>query len=225
MIRKTATYHVEDKMTEEELDKKVAELVASRGRKNTDSREVLRQLEVLTKAARIHGPRKEIPLLMHLISAMFDSHRSIDDFMELLQWRTCHRSLTRITKLLEQNNKLVLGTVAGDEVSDLLVGAHLKSIPDKKEDADEEDVVVEVDKNLLKVVGSLESFILRLEDEYTKSLQQINPHTQVLGRCAHACHCVLCICSPLSTDLSEAPARAGRLGASARERKYPCGMM
>lgn len=31
----------------------------------------------------------------------------------------------------------------------------------------------------IKIVGSLESFIVRLEDEYTKSLQQINPHTQV----------------------------------------------
>jgi hypothetical protein len=31
----------------------------------------------------------------------------------------------------------------------------------------------------MQVVGSIESFVLRLEDEYTKSLQQINPHTQV----------------------------------------------
>ena len=31
----------------------------------------------------------------------------------------------------------------------------------------------------IKIVGSLESFIVRLEDEYNKSLQQINPHTQV----------------------------------------------
>ena len=31
----------------------------------------------------------------------------------------------------------------------------------------------------IKIVGSLESFIVRLEDEYTKSLQQIDQHTRV----------------------------------------------
>lgn len=181
LAKKTpSNWLLEDKMTEEELDRKVTDLVASRGRKNTDAREVLRQLEVLTKAARLHGPRKEIPVLMHLISAMFDSHRNIDDYMELNQWRTAHRSLTRILTLLESSKKLVLGTIGSDEVSDLLVGAHLKGAV-KKGDAgeDEAEVKSEVDKNLLKVVGSIDSFILRLEDEYTKSLQQINPHTQV----------------------------------------------
>lgn len=39
-------------------------------------------------------------------------------------------------------------------------------------------MVVEDKTGPLKIVGSLESFIVRLEDEYTKSLQQINPHTQ-----------------------------------------------
>jgi translation initiation factor 3 subunit C len=38
--------------------------------------------------------------------------------------------------------------------------------------------IVPDDPNVIKVVGNIESFILRLEDEYTKSLQQINPHTQ-----------------------------------------------
>eukprot|EP01034_Spumella_vulgaris_P021628 gene21628-27667_t len=172
--KKVAVYQAEEQISVEELDRKVAELVASRGRKNTDVRDVLRQLEVLTKSARTHGAKKEIPVLMHLISAMFDSHRSIDDYMEHNQWRTCHRSLTRIMGLLEADRKLVLGTVASDEVSDVLVGAHMRA----KKDEEEEEVVVKVDENLLKVVGSVESFILRLEDEYTKSLQQINPHTK-----------------------------------------------
>ncbi len=189
--RKPAAWQAEEQITVEELDRKVAELVASRGKKNTDVRDVLRQLEVLTKSARSHGAKKEIPVLMHLISAMFDSHRSIDDYMEHNQWRTCHRSLTRIMGLLETERKLVLGTVASDEVSDVLVGAHMKA--KKPEDEEEEAVVNKVDEsksNLLKVVGSVESFILRLEDEYTKSLQQINPHTKV-----RRVYVVLCDCA------------------------------
>lgn len=70
-----ASWQVEENITEDVLDKKINELVASRGRKNTDPREVLRKLEVLSKSARPLGARKEIPVLMHLISAMFDSQR------------------------------------------------------------------------------------------------------------------------------------------------------
>jgi len=168
--RRVASWHVQDVMTEEELEKKVAELVASRGRKSTDHRVILRQLEVLTKAARILGPRKEIPVLAYLISAMFDSNRLIDEFMELQQWRTCHRSLTRILKLLEQNKHLVLGSVSSDTVGgeDLVdsESSQLNGANDKKH------------SSIVKIVGSVDTFILRLEDEYVKSLQQINPHTQ-----------------------------------------------
>jgi hypothetical protein len=68
-----------------------------------------RKLEVLSKSARPLGARKEIPVLMHLISAMFDSQRVIDDYMDLQQWRTCYRSLFRVTALLNDSKTLVLG--------------------------------------------------------------------------------------------------------------------
>ena len=48
---------MEENITEDVLDKKINELVASRGRKNTDPREVLRKLEVLSKSARPLGKR------------------------------------------------------------------------------------------------------------------------------------------------------------------------
>jgi hypothetical protein len=56
-VRKIASWQVEENITEEVLDKKINELVASRGRKNTDPREVLRKLEVLSKSARPLGER------------------------------------------------------------------------------------------------------------------------------------------------------------------------
>jgi predicted MarR family transcription regulator len=62
---------VEENITEEVLDKKINELVASRGRKNTDPREVLRKLEVLSKSARPLGKRGSIlksAAHMHLFS-------------------------------------------------------------------------------------------------------------------------------------------------------------
>jgi hypothetical protein len=57
-VRKIASWQVEENITEEVLDKKINELVASRGRKNTDPREVLRKLEVLSKSARPLGERE-----------------------------------------------------------------------------------------------------------------------------------------------------------------------
>ena len=178
-VRKTPAWVLEMNMTEEELDKKVLDLVASRGRKNTDPREVLRKLEVLSKVARVHGARKEIPVLMHLISAMFDSQRVIDDYMDLQQWRTCFRSLLRVTNLLTENKALSLDIVANEDVTDVVLGSQIKRDFIKKNEEDSEEISKPADKNVIRVVGSLESFILRLEDEYIKSLQQINPHTKV----------------------------------------------
>lgn len=172
-----------EEVTDEVLDRKIAELVASRGRKNTDPREVLRKLEVLSKASRPLGPRKEIPVLMHLISAMFDSQRVIDDYMDLQQWRTCYRSLLRVTTLLHEKKDLVLGMIPSEDVADIMLGNQLNKDFLKKREGEEEEVKVDDKTGPIRIVGSLESFLVRLEDEYTKSLQQINPHTQVRKNC------------------------------------------
>ena len=72
-------------MTEEALSQKVNEIIASRGKKGTDIRALNRQLEVLSKIARMYGPSREIPVLMHLISSMFDANKLIDDYLDLLR--------------------------------------------------------------------------------------------------------------------------------------------
>ena len=180
LAKRSAAWQVEvENVTEEVLDRRIAELVASRGRKNTDPREVLRKLEVLSKAARPLGPRKEIPVLMHLISAMFDSQRVIDDYMDLQQWRTCYRSLLRVTSLLHDNEALVLGVIPSEDVADILLSSQISKDFLKKQDEEEEVEKPDDKTGPIKIVGSLETFLVRLEDEYTKSLQQINPHTQV----------------------------------------------
>lgn len=160
-------------LTEEELQRRLSELMNARGRKGTDPREILRKLEVLTRGARKFGPRVEIPVLMHLVSAMYDSTRGIDDYMEVQPWRTCFRCLMRITKLLESHKELSLGVMSAEDATDLF--ANKLSLIKKQEEA----AVKPVDPNVIRVVGTLGSFIQRLEDEYTKALQQINPHTSV----------------------------------------------
>lgn len=184
-------------VTEEILDKRIADYMASRGRKQADPRELLRQLEVLAKAARKFGPRKEIPVIMHLISAMYEAHHGIDDYMELQQWRNCFRCLTRITVLLNENPDIELGIMPSEDVTDLVLGGQISSDLMRKKDPEasvEDGKAKETKSSFLSVVGNLESFVSRLEDEYTKSLQQINPHTQVrfaAHTCLHTCSVVM----------------------------------
>lgn len=156
----------QDKMTEEELDKKVKELVAARGRKGTDIKEVLRQLEVLTKAARLHGPKKEILVLMHLISAMFDQQKGIDDFMDHPQWRTCYRSLCRVMFLLESEKDLILVPLDIEDLVD----------PQNSMKADGEAKAV--NNKHVQAPGTISTVLARLHEEYTKAVQHINPHTK-----------------------------------------------
>lgn len=164
-------------MTEDVLEKKVNELVMSRGKKGTDSKVVISQLEVLSKISRVFGPHREIPVLMHLISAMFDTNKLIDDYLDLLNWRSCYRYLTRIVRILNDRKKLVLSVLPNEDIIDLTSGS---LVPDAQKKAEEEESLSKAKSgDLLKVTGSLESFITMLEADYTRALQQINPHTQV----------------------------------------------
>ena len=167
----------EELITEDVLDKKLSELMATRGRKVSDKRAVVQQLEYLCRAAKKLGPRKEIPLLMHLVAAIFDSHRNIDDYIDIKKWATGHRSLTRIIDLLNKHNELSLGVAPMNDLVEQVQTVQLNAdfIKGEKEMNDEPSE----DPNVIKVVGSLEAFLLRLDVEYRKSLQQINPHTHV----------------------------------------------
>jgi len=173
-------WFIDKNVTEEMLDKKLKEIIGSRGRKGTNVKETIRSLEALAKAARLHGPRKEIPVLMYLIASLFDSHKAIDEYMELLDWRTGYRYMTRILSILEKNKAIVLGVMDEEDVTDIMVGSQPKKA---SEDGVEEPVGIPMlsdnGTGPIKIVGSLETFLMRLDDEHTKSLQQINPHTQV----------------------------------------------
>lgn len=142
-------------MTLEELDRKVGDLVSARGRKGTEPKEVLRQLELLTKAARLHGGRKEIPVLMHLISSMFDAQRGIDDYLDHAQWIAAYRCLQRVIALLDADQTIVLTPLDEDAINGAVTNGTVCPVP-----------------------GSVSTFLTRLQEEYTKSVQHINPHTK-----------------------------------------------
>lgn len=172
------------RMTEDQLEAKVTELVSARGRKGTDVRVTIRHLEVLTKVARDFGAKKEIPVLMHFISTTFDSLHSMDDYLDINVWRHCCRSIHRVLTLLDKHKSYTLRLAKGEDIANAAVGGGLKPAASASTaavvDLTEDDAasVSTVDRNSIVVVGGLGTFLSRLKDDYTRSLQQINPHTQ-----------------------------------------------
>ena len=71
---------------------------------------------------------------------MFDSQRVIDDYMDLQQWRTCYRSLYRITSLLKEGKNLVLGVISNEDSTDVTLASQLNKDFLKKRDDDEAEV-------------------------------------------------------------------------------------
>lgn len=43
------------------------------------------------------GPIREIPIIMYLVSAMFDTLRNIDEYMETAMWKNCRGYLNRVS--------------------------------------------------------------------------------------------------------------------------------
>mmetsp|Transcript_24390 Transcript_24390/g.30011 ORF Transcript_24390/g.30011 Transcript_24390/m.30011 type:complete len:974 (+) Transcript_24390:103-3024(+) len=94
----------EAELTAAILDRKCNELVSSRGRKGTDTKAILAKLEKLSKLAVQFGPRIEVPILMHVITAQFDLVRNLDDCMEAEPWKACMEQLDRVASILEDEN-------------------------------------------------------------------------------------------------------------------------
>ena len=111
----------DDELTLPDFKKKVAEAVASRGRRSTGTAELLRQLQHLAYVGRRFGLAEEAPVAMHLILAMFETRRAIDEPMDVALWRQCAAYLLRLLALLEAEPRKVLRNAADGE--DALVTA------------------------------------------------------------------------------------------------------
>ncbi|KAL7578472.1 hypothetical protein ACA910_011541 [Epithemia clementina (nom. ined.)] len=70
------------------------------GSKQDARRVVLNELQGLYRLAVPFGPRIEVPILMHVISAQFNLQRTLDDYMDTAVWKTCAMYLQRMATLL-----------------------------------------------------------------------------------------------------------------------------
>ena len=145
-----------DKVTYEMVDKKLRDLIASRGKKGTDRHENVETLAYIATVATCAA--QEVEVLIMLISAQFDISGSMSTHMPIPIWKKCVNNLLRIDSLLKSNSQITLTE---------------NTEPDAKPTP--EEIVAGAPVQLW---GSMCAFCERLDDEYFKSMQSIDPHTK-----------------------------------------------
>ncbi|OJD11980.1 eukaryotic translation initiation factor 3 subunit C [Blastomyces percursus] len=143
--------------TPESILKHLRLIVESRGKKNTDRLEQIKTMEKLLEVATT--PYQSIRVLLTLISTRFDlTATTTANYMSTEQWKQAIQELETLISTLEEHPEFIV-TEGAEEWED-----------------DEKQPQLAPGETL-KVPGSVVSFVERLDDELTRSLQQIDPHT------------------------------------------------
>ncbi|KAF2453331.1 eukaryotic translation initiation factor 3 subunit C [Lineolata rhizophorae] len=144
--------------TPESILKHLRTIIEARGRKNTDRLEQIRVMEKLLDVSATDYQR--VRVLLTLIATRFDlSSGSTSSHMSPEQWKLAEGELNKLLKLLEDNRAVMIVQEGAEEWDD-----------------DEKPPPLS-EANITRIPGSVVSFVERLDDELTRSLQHIDPHT------------------------------------------------
>ncbi|KAG8530024.1 Translation initiation factor 3 subunit c [Bacidia gigantensis] len=143
--------------TPESILKHLRSIVESRGKKNTDKTEQIRIMEKLLEVA--DTPYRKIRVLITLVATRFDmTSGSNAESMKPENWKAAEHEFRLLLQALEDNSNMVVVENA-----------------EEWEDDDKPPQPAAGEK--LKIPGSVVSVAERLDDELTRSLQHIDPHT------------------------------------------------
>ncbi|KAJ5754788.1 Eukaryotic translation initiation factor 3 subunit C [Penicillium manginii] len=142
--------------TPESILKHLRSIVESRGKKNTDRLEQIRTMEKLLEVSTT--PYQRIRVYLTLISTRFDLTSASANYMSPEQWKAANTEFGVLLSVLEQNSNFIVTEGA-----------------DEWEDDEKQPQLAEGET--FHIPGSIVSYIERLDDELTRSLQQIDPHT------------------------------------------------
>ncbi|KAL3492002.1 eukaryotic translation initiation factor 3 subunit EifCc [Aspergillus germanicus] len=143
--------------TPESILKHLRVIVESRGKKNTDRLEQIKTMEKLLEVAQT--PYQRIRVYLTLISTRFDlTTTSTAAYMAVDQWKAAEQEFATLLSVLETNRDHVVSEGA-------------------EEWEDDEKQPTVTNGETLYIPGSMVSYVERLDDELTRSLQHIDPHT------------------------------------------------
>ncbi|KAJ2699710.1 Translation initiation factor 3 subunit c, partial [Coemansia spiralis] len=149
-------------VTAETLNKNLKAILDARGRKSTDKKGTIRQLEALLGVAA--NSLQKCKVLLALVSAQFDdaSGTPTANYMAVEQWSRAQASLNELLATLEANSQITIAESA---------------------EVHTEDSDIAYAGEVIALNGSIVGLVERLDDEFDRSLQQIDPHTpDYIGR-------------------------------------------
>jgi translation initiation factor 3 subunit C len=143
--------------TPESILKHLRSIAESRGRKGTDRLEQIRVMERLLEVATTDYQR--VRVLLSLLAARFDTSASTAGAMSIEQWKLAHLEFVKLVDILHVNQKVLVVSETAEEWED------------------DEKHPTFVEGTLFMVPGSVVGSAERLDDELTRSLLAIDPHT------------------------------------------------
>lgn len=142
-------------LTPETVLKTLQSVLEARGKKSTDRSEQLRVLEKLLSIAAT--PYAKIRVLLALISSLFDYSTASFNYLPLDQWASARSRFEELIDLLNAEPKYIVREEVGDY-------------------DEQEERAPTADRPTVEIRGSLLSLVERLDDEFTRSLKDIDPH-------------------------------------------------
>ncbi|KAI8993922.1 eukaryotic translation initiation factor 3 subunit 8 [Trametes punicea] len=142
--------------TPENIFKNLQVVQENRGKKNTDRMEQIRILEKLLDVS--VTPYQRIRVLLALLAARFDYNSSVATHMPVDLWLAAQKEVDKLIEIVVKEP-----------------GYSIQEITEDYDELAERSPATEKD-GIVRIRGSVISFVDRLDDEFTKSLQNIDPH-------------------------------------------------